>query len=107
MIAAVGSSSSLTFTLCWTAPIAAVTYALRSSDSMLTADNWDQGRLVAPSLVASAPGSREWLTASVSYGGGVLFLALKSQNGAGEWSRLSNNAFWPAKNVALPLVGRS
>ena len=107
VIAAVGSSSSVTFTLCWTAPVAAATYTVRSSDTMLTADNWDYGRPVGPPLVASAPGSREWLTASVSYGGGVVYLALKSQNSAGEWSALSNNAFWPAQNVSLPLIGGS
>ncbi len=37
---------------------------------------------------------------------GVVYFALKSQNAAGLWSALSNNAYWPQHQVYLPLVMR-
>ena len=55
---------------------------------------------------AALPGSAEAFTATVSYVGGIVYLALKSQNADGAWSPLSNNAFWPHWDVFLPLVTR-
>jgi hypothetical protein len=34
----------------------------------------------------------------------VRYFTLKSQDAAGTWSGLSNNAFWPAQTVFLPLI---
>ncbi|MCK4452490.1 MAG: hypothetical protein KAX26_18110, partial [Anaerolineae bacterium] len=56
---------------------------------------------------AATPGSTEWLTAPVSYTGATVYFALKSQNGEGDWSDLSNNGFWPHFDVYLPLVLRA
>jgi hypothetical protein len=42
----------------------------------------------------------------VPYSGGTVYFALKSQNAQGEFSILSNNAFWPGWDVYLPLVNR-
>jgi hypothetical protein len=49
-------------------------------------------------------GSAETYTAPVPYGGDTVYLALKSQNAEGAWSALSNNAFWPHRDVFLSLV---
>ena len=51
--------------------------------------------------------SRAWLTAPVSYTGGTAYFALKSQNAEGNWSDLSNNAFWSRFDVYLPPVMRA
>jgi hypothetical protein len=106
VVAAVSETPNPTLTLRWTAPIAAVTYTLRSSDTLLTTANWDEAPTIAVPFTASEPGSSEWLTTSVDYAGGTLYLALKSQNSAGIWSELSNNAFWPRMDVHLPLIGK-
>ena len=42
-------------------------------------------------------------TAVVAFGGGTAYFALLSRNGIGP-SPLSNNAFWPALHVLLPLT---
>jgi hypothetical protein len=104
VVTAIAGMSGLTVTLVWTAPAAAVTYTLRSSDTLLTPANWEEAPIVPVPFTASAPGSREWLTTAVDYAGGVLYMALKSQNQVGSWSELSNNAFWPYAEIHLPLV---
>ena len=107
--AVVGSgtlSGTLTATLRWTAPVDAVTYTLRYSDTLIAEDNWTSAITVTVPFTASTPGSTEWLTAPVSYTGGTAYFALRSQNAAGAWSGLSNNAFWPWWEVYLPLVLR-
>ena len=106
VVAAIGDASSLTVTLRWTAPVAAVTYTLRSSHTLLTAANWSDAPTVTAPFTASEPGNSEWLTTPVDYTGDTLYLALKSQNSEGAWSELSNNAFWPHWDIYLPLVVR-
>ena len=104
VIAATGEAPSLTVTLHWTAPTAAVTYTLRCSDTLLTLANWGDAPIITVPFTASAPGSSEWLVTPVDYTGGTLYFALKSQNSEGAWSALSNNAFWPHWDMYLPLV---
>jgi len=104
IVAAVGDMPSVTVTLRWTAPVAAITYTLRSSNTLLTAANWGDASIVTVPFAASEPGSSEWLTTPVDYAGGTLYLALKFQNSVGGWSELSNNAFWPGMHVHLPSV---
>lgn len=104
VIAAVGDTHSLTVTLRWTTPFAAITYTLRSSNTLLTAANWSDASIVTVPFTASKPGSSEWLTTPIEHAGGTLYLALKSQNSVGIWSKLSNTAFWPGVHVYLPLV---
>ncbi len=93
----------LTATLRWTAPATAVTTTLRYSASLISEANWPAAILISTSL----PGSSEVLTATVPYATGALYFALKSQNGEGTWSGLSNNAFWPHRDLFLPLVLRN
>jgi hypothetical protein len=106
VVTTVGDAPTLTVTLRWTAPAAAITYTMRNSDALLTAANWDDAPIIIVPFTASAPGSSEWLTTSVDYAGGILHFALKAQNSAGFWSGLSNNAFWPHLDLYLPLVMR-
>lgn len=107
VVAAIGDTSSLNITLRWTAPVAAVTYTLRSSNTLLTAINWSDAPIVTVPFTASAPGSSEWLTTPVDYTSDTLYLALKSQDSEGDWSELSNNAFWSHWDIYLPLVMKS
>jgi hypothetical protein len=43
-------------------------------------------------------------TAALSLPGGTTYFALKWQDLGGAWSPVSNNAFWPAREIYLPLV---
>ena len=45
-------------------------------------------------------------TATAPYLDGVRYWALKSQNAQGDWSALSNTAFWPRQDAFLPIVLR-
>ena len=103
---AVTDTGTLSGTLRWTAPADGITYTLRYSGTLISDTNWDSAVAIAVPFTASAPGSTEWLTTSVPYTGGSACFALKSQNGAGDWSALSNNGFWPHLDVYLPLVLR-
>jgi hypothetical protein len=47
------------------------------------------------------------MSESRAYTSGAVYFALKSQNAQGDWSALSNNAFWPHRDVLLPLVLRA
>jgi hypothetical protein len=97
---AVTTAGLLTITLAWTAPANAVTTTLRYAGALLTEANWGPADLLTDTLAGSA----EVLTATVPYLLGTLYFALKTQNAAGDWSALSNNAFWPARKVLLPLM---
>jgi hypothetical protein len=99
----VAGTGTLTATLVWTAPPDAVTTTLRYSDAFITESNWASAPLFADTL----PGGTETFTATVPYGGGTIYFALKSQNGEGDWSDVSNNAFWPSRAIFLPLVTKS
>jgi hypothetical protein len=48
-------------------------------------------------------GSANTYTATLAYGGGTIYFALKTEGVGGE-SALSNNAFWPRREVYLPVV---
>jgi predicted outer membrane repeat protein len=104
MTSVVTDSTSLTTTLRWTAPLNAVTYTLRYSSSLIGAGSWNSALDITVPFTASIPGAFESVDAVVPYSGGTVYLALKSQNGAGVYSGLSNNAFWPHHDVFLPLT---
>ncbi len=99
--ASVGGGS-LTAHLKWTRSMGAQTTSIRYSTSPITAATWDS----ATSLTDSLSGSAETFTAFVPYTGGTVYFALKSQNGEGVWSPVSNNAFYPWYDTYLSLVRR-
>lgn len=99
---AITSTDTLTVTLGWSTPADAVTATLRYSGTLITEVNWASAWL----LVETLPGSTEAYTATLPYGGGTVYFALKWQNAEGDWSNLSNNAFWPSWDIYLPLVER-
>jgi len=103
---ALTDSHSLTATLRWTAPINAVTYTLRYSVAAIDANNWNDAINITVPFTAAMPGSTETLTATIPYTSGTVYFAINTQNSAGVWSGLSNNAFWPHHNVYLPLTRR-
>ncbi|CAG0927104.1 hypothetical protein TFLX_00352 [Thermoflexales bacterium] len=100
------TSNTLTATLTWTAPQNAVTYTLGYSNTLITDANWPAAITHTVSFTAPAPGSLQQFTLSVPYTVGTVYYALKAQSTAGDWSDLSNNAFWPHRDVFLPLVLR-
>ena len=97
---AITSTDTLTATLRWTASADAVPATLRYSHTLITEANW----AIASLLTDTLPGSTDTFTATVPYGGGTVYFALKWQNAEGNWAGLSNNAFWPYWDVFLPLV---
>lgn len=97
---AMTSVGVLTATLQWTPPLSALTTTLRYSNSQITAANWNSALLLTGVLSGSAAS----YTATVSDAGSTIYFALKTQNNAAEWSDLSNNAFWPHRDVYLPLL---
>jgi len=104
VIRGVADSGTLTATLTWRPPTNAVmTYTLSYSTSLITDENWDAATVVTDTL----PGSTDTYTATVPYGGDMVYFALKYWNNFGEASRVSPNAFWPAQHVYLPLVVRN
>jgi hypothetical protein len=100
---AVTSASTLTTTLCWTAPANAITTTLRYSGTLITEANWASAFLLTNTL----SGTAQTYTATVTYTSGIAYFALKSQNAEGGLSALSNNAFWPRQDIYLPLVMRA
>jgi hypothetical protein len=94
--------SALTATLRWTVPSAALTTTIRYAGEPLAEVDWYDALPLAEDLT----GSTGLFTATVPYGGSTVFFALKTQNAAGDWSALSNNAFWPVRLVYLPLTTR-
>jgi hypothetical protein len=97
---AVTTTGVLTPTLRWTAPANAVLTTLRYSHTLITEASWASARLLTDTL----SGAANIYTGTVSYSGGTVYLALKSQNAEGAWSALSNNAFWPRRDIWLPVV---
>jgi hypothetical protein len=94
------NTTTLTADLQWSPPATAMTQTLRYGNAPITEANWDAATLLAGSL----PGSQNSYTAGVPYTGGTVYFAIKTQNAQGEWSALSNNAFWPHRDVFLPVV---
>ncbi len=100
VIQATPGAGTLTATLRWTTPVTAAFTTIRYAHGPITAANWDS----AVPLAASLPGSQNSFIANIPYSGGSVYFALKTQNAQGDWSDLSNNAFWPAFDIRLPLV---
>jgi hypothetical protein len=97
---AITATNVVTVTLSWTPPLNAITTTLRYSITLVTESSWTSAAL----LTSTLPGSASIYTASVPYSGGALYFALKTQNAEGDWSALSNNAFWPHFVVFMPLM---
>ena len=97
---AITGTNSLTATLQWTPPVDALTTTLRYSTTPISQGNWAG----ATTLTDTLPGSATTYTAMIPYQSGVRYFALKTQDAQGEWSDLSNNAFWPRWDVFLPVV---
>jgi hypothetical protein len=102
IVSAVATQDTLTATLRWTPPEGAAWIAIRVHDSPLTGGNWEAGQVVAEDI----PGSASSYPATVSYSGRTVFFALRWQDSSGAWSPPSNNAFWPHRELFLPLVVR-
>jgi hypothetical protein len=96
---AVTVTGTLTAALSWTPPLNALTTTLRYSSSLITEANWASAALITDTL----SGAANIFTATMPYSGGTLYFALKTQNEAGT-STLSNNAFWPHRDIFLPVV---
>jgi hypothetical protein len=99
---AITSTGTLTATLGWTPPTSAVTTTLRYSTARITEANWASASL----LTGTLPGGQSIYTASLPYAGGTVYFALKTQNAAGGSTALSNNAYWPRRDVYVPVVLR-
>jgi hypothetical protein len=97
---AVASAGALSAGLAWTPPSGAVTTTLRTSTAPITAANWEAATLLTDAL----PGGQSTYIANVPYTGGAVYFALKTQNTQGDWSALSNNAFWPLFELNLPIT---
>lgn len=97
----VTDTNTVTATLRWSPPLFAGKLNLRYSRAALNQDNW----AVAEVLGSALPGSTDTFVATVPYSGTVYF-ALRSQAANGTWSAPSNNAFWPARDLFLPLATR-
>jgi hypothetical protein len=101
---AITDSTTLSATLAWTPPVGAITATLRTTTTRITAENWAGTLLLTDTLI----GGSGVFTAVVPYqSGDRVYFAHRWRDAAGAWSDLSNNAFWPARAVFLPLVLRS
>ncbi|MBN1934773.1 MAG: hypothetical protein JW934_08910, partial [Anaerolineae bacterium] len=98
---ALTGTTTLTATLAWTPPAGAVTASLRYAASAINNTNWSSATVLDDAL----PGSTSGYVAVVPLPGGTAYFALTTQN-AGGTSGVSNNAFWPHRDVFLPLVLR-
>ncbi len=96
------SPGSLEAELSWSEPPGAAAVDLRYAPSPINASNWSGAQKV-PGMVSAGMGS---YTATVPFTGDPVFFALKLQNSEGEWSAVSNNAFWPARLLYMPLLKR-
>lgn len=98
----VTATGVLTAALSWTPPSDALTVTLKYAAAPITTGTWDTANIFAAAILPSVA----IYTGQVNpYTGGVVYFALRAQNNSGP-SALSNNAFWPAKNVYLPLILR-
>jgi len=107
----------ITVTLKWSAPGqpgnagTALVYHLRYDETPITAETWELALPVTVPFSPSLPGTLEslavtglpWPEDTLHY---VLRFALRTTDGEGNWSYLSNVAFYPGVNVYLPLLLR-
>jgi len=101
VMAAVTHAGTRTATLGWTPLIGAITTTIRYASSPITEADW----LSATLLTSAQSGSLSTYVAVVPDAPGTTYWA-KSQDAPGDWSALSNNAFWPQHKIYLPLVMR-
>jgi hypothetical protein len=94
------ADGTLSFTLAWTPPATATTAAVRYAESPITAATWDSAAHLAEAL----PGGQSSFSGSLPYTGGTVYFAMRVQNKQGEWSEVSNLAFWPSYDVSLPII---
>jgi hypothetical protein len=95
-------AGQLTVSLQWTPPAQASLLNLHYSNAPVSDSNWDQ----ASALSGDLTGGTDSYTTTIPYSGGSLFFALRSQGSGGDWSPVSNNAFWPQKRLFLPRLLR-
>ncbi len=93
----------LTFTLHWTPPQFAITTTLRYSGGLISDENWHAASVLTDSLT----GTRDFFSDAVSVGHATIYFALKTQNTNGDWSGVSNNAFYPGWFIFLPLAAKA
>ncbi len=98
VITAITDTSTLTATLRWTPLTSAVTTTLRYFNSPITDLNWKSAITLTTDVISNS------YTAVVPYSNSVTYFALESQAATGDWSGLSNNAFWPHYRVFLPVI---
>ena len=95
---------TLTGTLRWTAPIDAVSYTLRYNAAPLDDTNWETAASAPGQFVVSDSRVAGWTT-TVPYTGGIIYFALKFDRVGTTLPGISNNAFWPARDIVfLPLI---
>ncbi|MEZ4660536.1 MAG: DUF4091 domain-containing protein [Caldilineaceae bacterium] len=90
---ALAGADTVTITLDWTPSPTLPIPMIRYSTRPLVESGWAS----APLLAEMQNGSAATVTGQVAYKTGVLYFGLKTQNAEGEWSELSNVAFWPAQ----------
>jgi hypothetical protein len=95
-------AGQLTVSLQWTPSAQAELQTLRYSISPILDANWGSTDPLSGDL-AGATGA---YTTTIAYGGDTVFFALRSQGSSGEWSLVSNNAFWPQISLFLPYLNR-
>jgi hypothetical protein len=93
-------AGSLTGRLRWTAPAGAMVADLRYAYQPIDESVWAGASLITNTISAA---SGVYTTTVPFSTGETLLFALKVQ-GAGGWSPLSNNAFWPQIETYLPVV---
>lgn len=101
MTQAITETASVTVTLRWTKPVNATGIAIRYSKNPINESNWGSA-----TALTSLPGTAETYTGKVPYTSGALYFALKFQRSDTTWSKLSNNAFYPTRNLFTPYVQR-
>ena len=87
-------------TLSWSPASESVTTTIRYTYTQLTETIWEAATLLTDSL----PGNTDTYEANIPITNEIVYIALKTQNAVGEWSRLSNNAFWPQRQTWLPII---
>jgi hypothetical protein len=96
------TDGTLTAILHWTPSPAADTVTIRYAGTPIQSSNWESAILLDDTI----SGSEDTYTAILPYTDGTVYFGLKSINPQGEWSPLSNNAFWPILNGYLPNIRR-
>jgi hypothetical protein len=91
------NAGQLTISLGWTSPSQANLLTLRYFTTPVTDANWNH----AIPFSGDLPGGTGSYTSTIPYSSS-LFFALRSQATSGEWSAVSNNAFWPQSRLYLP-----